>query len=100
MSGCIYILECSDKSYYTGSTKNLELRLAQHQAGKGSKYTNNRLPVNLVFSQEYERIDDAFYVEKQVQGWSRKKKLALIEGNYELLSKLSQCQNASHCRNK
>ncbi|MCF6190867.1 MAG: GIY-YIG nuclease family protein [Cocleimonas sp.] len=100
MSGWIYILKCSDNSYYTGSTKDLELRLAQHNIGKGSHYTQNRLPVTLVFSQEYERIDDAFYIEKQVQGWSRNKKLALIEGNYELLPDLAQCQNESHSRNR
>jgi putative endonuclease len=57
------------------------------------------LPVKLVFSQEYERIDDAFYIEKQVQGWSRKKKEALIEGSYELLPDLSWCQNESHSQN-
>ncbi len=68
--------------------------------GKGSHYTQNRLPVKLVFSQEYERIDDAFYIEKKIQGWSRKKKKALIKGSYELLPELSECQNESHSRNK
>ena len=100
MSGWVYILECSDKSYYTGSTKSLERRVAQHQAGEGAKYTQSRLPIKLVFSQEYQRVDEAFYIEKQVQGWSRKKKQALIDGNYEMLSVLSQCQNASHSRNR
>ena len=83
-----------------GSTNNLELRLALHQSGQGSNYTKNRLPVKLVFSQEYDRVDEAFYIEKQVQGWSRKKKEALIKGNFEILPELAQCQNESHSRNK
>ncbi len=99
MSGWVYILQCSDNSYYTGSTNNLDVRLAQHQNGEGANYTKKRLPVKLVFSQEYERVDDAFYVEKQVQGWSRKKKQALIEGKFEKLPELAQCQNESHSGN-
>jgi len=85
----MYILECADGSYYTGSTNNLELRLAQHQAGEGANHTKKRLPVKLVYYEEYERIDKAFYREKQVQGWSRKKKEALITGAFESLKPLS-----------
>ncbi len=99
MKGYIYILQCSDNSFYTGSTNNLEIRLAQHQNGEGANYTKKRLPVKLVFSQEYERVDEAFYVEKQVQGWSRKKKQALIDGDFDRLPELAQCQNESHSRN-
>ena len=99
MKGYIYILQCSDNSFYTGSTNNLEVRLAQHQNGEGANYTKKRLPVKLVFSQEYERIDEAFYAEKQVQGWSRKKKQALINGDFDKLPELAQCQNESHSRN-
>lgn len=69
----MYMLECADGSYYTGSTNNLELRLAQHQEGEGANHTKNRLPVKLVYSEEFNRIDEAFYREKQVQGWSREK---------------------------
>ncbi|HOL30297.1 MAG TPA: GIY-YIG nuclease family protein [Paludibacteraceae bacterium] len=87
--GYMYILECSDGSYYTGSTTNLELRLQQHQSGEGANHTKKRLPVTLVYYQEYSRIDEAFYREKQVQGWSRKKKEALINGNPELLPQLA-----------
>jgi len=87
--GYMYILECSDGSYYTGSTTNLELRLQQHQSGEGANHTKKRLPVTLVYYEEYSRIDDAFYREKQVQGWSRKKKEALINGNPELLPQLA-----------
>jgi len=89
MKGYMYILECNDGSYYTGSTTNLELRLVQHQAGEGANHTKKRLPVQLVYYEEYGRIDEAFYREKQVQGWSRKKKEALINGKPELLPKLA-----------
>ena len=87
--GYMYILECSDGSYYTGSTTNLELRLQQHQSGEGANHTKKRLPVTLVYYEVYSRIDEAFYREKQVQGWSRKKKEALINGNPELLPQLA-----------
>jgi len=89
-SGWMYILQCADGSYYTGSTTNLELRLAQHQAGEGANHTKKRLPVKLVYYEYFDRIQDAFYREKQVQGWSRKKKEALIKGDYELLKRLSR----------
>ena len=85
----MYILECADGSYYTGSTKNLELRLMQHQNGEGANHTKNRLPVKLVYFEEFQRIDEAFYREKQMQGWGRKKKEALISGAFESLKPLS-----------
>ena len=86
----MYILQCADDSYYVGSTKNLELRLAQHQEGKGARYTARRLPVKLVYSEEYERVADAFNREKQVQNWSRVKREALIKGTPELLPALAK----------
>jgi putative endonuclease len=79
---CMYILECSDGSYYTGSTKNLALRFIQHMKGKGCNHTAKRLPVKLVYCEYFKRIDHAFDREKQIQGWSRKKKQALIEGRF------------------
>lgn len=94
----MYILQCSDGSYYTGSTNNMELRLAQHQAGEGANYTKKRLPVKLVYYEEYSRIDEAFYREKQVQGWSRKQKEALINGMPHALHKLAECNNETHYR--
>ena len=87
--GFMYILECSDGSYYTGSTVDLELRLIQHLAGEGANHTKKRLPVKLVYYEEYQRIDEAFYREKQVQGWSRKKKEALIRGEFDQLPELA-----------
>ena len=90
MKGWMYILECADGTYYTGSTNNLELRLAQHQRGEGANHTKAQLPVTLVYCEEYARIDEAFYREKQVQGWSRKKKEALTQGKPELLPELAK----------
>ncbi len=95
----MYILECADGSYYTSSTKDLERRLAQHQAGKGANHTKKCLPVKLVYFEEYSRIDEAFYREKQVQGWSRKKKEALINGTPYELHKLAECMNETHYKN-
>ncbi len=99
MKGYMYILKCSDGSYYTGSTIDLDLRLQQHQNGEGANYTKKRLPVELVYYEEYQRIDEAFNREKQVQGWSRKKKEALINGKLEELNLLAQCMNGTHFRN-
>jgi putative endonuclease len=85
----MYILLCSDKSYYVGSTGDLERRVSQHQGGEGGKYTSRRLPVKLVYAEEFSRIDEAFRREKQVQGWSRAKREALIQGNFGSLPELS-----------
>jgi len=90
MKGYMYILECADGSYYTGSTNNLERRLQQHQNGEGANYTKKHLPVKLVYFEEFQSIAEAFYREKQVQGWSRKKKEALINGCFDKLSNLSK----------
>ena len=90
MKGFMYILECSDGSYYTGSTNNLELRLTQHQNGLGANHTKKRLPVKLVYFEEFMRIDEAFYREKQIQGWSRKKKEALINSRHNDLPYFSK----------
>jgi len=89
MKGYMYILECSDGSYYTGSTNDLEHRIKQHQNGEGANHTKKRLPVKLVYFEEFSRIDEAFYREKQVQGWSRAKKEALINSEHNKLPKLS-----------
>lgn len=96
--GFVYILECSDGSFYTGSTINLEKRLSEHQNGEGARHTQKRLPLSLVYVEEFQQIHQAFYREKQIQGWSRAKKIALIDNNYEILPKLSECQNESHYR--
>lgn len=90
MKGYMYILLCDDGSYYTGSTNNLELRLQQHFAGEGANHTKKHPPVKLLYYEEFDRIDEAFNREKQVQGWSRKKKEALINREYEKLPELSR----------
>lgn len=91
--GFMYILECCDGSLYTGSTKDLEIRLGRHTAGEGANYTKKRLPVRLVYVEEYDRIDHAFAREKQIQGWRKIKKLALIDGHLSDLNLLAKCRN-------
>lgn len=86
----MYILKCADGTYYTGSTKNLEKRLLQHKNGEGANYTKKKLPIDLVYYEEYDRIDSAFYREKQIQGWSHAKKKALIEGRHKDLPVLAK----------
>ncbi len=86
----LYILKCSDGSYYVGSTTNLERRVDEHNEGLGSKYTARRLPVSLVFVAEFETIAEAYEREKQVQGWGRKKREALIRGDFEALPLLAK----------
>ncbi len=88
MKGYIYILECCDGSYYTGSTTDIDRRLQQHQNGMGANYTKERLPVKLVYYEEFQRIDEAFRREKQIQGWGRRKKKALISVDLEKLKDL------------
>ncbi len=99
-NGFVYILECSDGTYYTGSTIDLELRITQHQNGIGANYTARRLPVKLLYFERFSTIAEAFYREKQVQGWSRKKKLALINNKMEDLPEFSRCLNDSHFKEK
>jgi len=96
----VYILKCSDDSYYTGITSNLEERLTQHQSGKyPESYTHKRRPVELVFFYEFNDVLQAITFEKQVKGWSRKKKEAIINDNWEKLRDLSICKNESHSDN-
>ena len=90
MKAWVYILRCFDGSYYTGSTNNLELRLAQHAAGEGSQWTRSRLPIHLVFAQDFPSEYEAFLCERQIKGWSRAKKEALIRGDFEALVELSK----------
>jgi putative endonuclease len=89
MRGYLYILRCSDASYYVGSTTGLDARIATHRSGEGGDYTARRLPVEVVFTDEFESPHDAFLVERQVKGWSRAKKEALIRGDYNALPPLA-----------
>jgi putative endonuclease len=100
MKGWMYILKCCDETLYTGSTNNLNKRLQLHSKGQAANYTKKRLPVELLYCEEFERVDLAFQREKQVQGWSKSKKEALIAGDAELLHELAICQNDSHFQKK
>ena len=95
----MYILECADGSYYTGSTWNLEKRLWEHQNGQGANHTAKHLPVKLAYCEEGDSIEAAYRREKQIQGWSRKKKQALMAGDSNQLHRLAACRNASHSCN-
>lgn len=85
-----YILRCNDGSYYAGHTDNLETRMAQHKIGALGGYTAKRLPVELVWSDTFPTRDEAFAAERQIKGWSRAKKEALIAGDWALVSKLAR----------
>jgi putative endonuclease len=90
MNAHVYILRCSDGSYYVGSTRtSLQERLAQHNAGSFGGYTAWRRPVELVFQQDFDRITDAIAAERQLKGWTRAKKEALIRGDMETLHRLA-----------
>ncbi len=92
----VYILKCADNSYYTGHTDNLESRFNQHvSAYFPSCYTAKRLPVSLVFSQAFESREDAFQSERQIKGWSRKKKEAMMSGDWNEVSRLAKSTHPS-----
>lgn len=90
MEAFMYILFCGNGQYYTGSTTNLEKRLEQHHLGEGANFTRKHLPVKLVCFETFDRIDEAFEREKQVQNWSRAKKEALLEKDFKTLKELSR----------
>jgi putative endonuclease len=90
MGGILYILRCSDGSYYVGTTRgSLERRMAEHDTGAFDGYTAHRRPVRLVFQQTFERIEEAIAAERQIKGWRRQKKEALIRGDYPALRLLA-----------
>lgn len=90
MKGYVYILECANDKYYIGSTNNLQLRLQEHETEGGAQYCKTHHPFKLVYTEEYDRIDEAFRREQQLKKWSHAKKEALIKGNLELLRLLSK----------
>jgi len=91
MAFYVYILHCSDDSYYTGHSDNLEKRIAEHISGSiPSCYTFKRRPLTLVFSQEFSTREEALTSELQIKGWSRKKKEAMIRGDWEEVSRLGK----------
>ena len=87
----VYILQCSDKTFYTGITSNLTMRLIEHKTGKHiDSYTFKRRPVDLEFYAEFTNIEQAIATEKQIKKWSRAKKEALINGDFEKLPNLAK----------
>ena len=88
-TGFVYILKCSDGSFYTGVTNNVERRLFEHISGTDKSYTSNRRPLELVWVSHELELQDAIVLEKQIKGWRREKKIALIKEQYEALPGLS-----------
>ena len=88
------MLRCSDGSYYVGHTDDPDVRLAQHQSGEIPGYTQKRRPVTLVWLQDFPTRDEAFTAERQIKGWSRAKKEALIAGDWDLISQLARKKSA------
>ena len=87
----VYILQCSDDSFYTGITSNLEKRISEHNSGEDPySYTFKRRPVNVVWVETFTEPNQAIMVEKQLKGWSRIKKKALIEKDWERLKEYSK----------
>lgn len=86
----VYILECADGSYYAGHTEDLETRLAKHARREIPGYTSSRLPVSLIFSQEHPTREEAIASERQIKGWSRKKKQAMIRGDWDEVAHLAK----------
>ena len=86
----VYILKCSDQSYYVGVTNDIDTRISQHTEGINPKaYTYRRRPVTLVFQEHFSDVNQAIAFEKQVKGWRREKKEALINRDWNLLPNLS-----------
>ncbi|RIK29783.1 MAG: hypothetical protein DCC56_12185 [Anaerolineae bacterium] len=98
----VYILECSDGSYYTGSTDDINKRLWQHQQGfEPSAYTFSRRPVKLVWaSEETKHYYDALRWERQIKGWSRAKKQALIRGDFDAIHEIVKAERKQREKNK
>jgi predicted GIY-YIG superfamily endonuclease len=91
MSAYLYILSCADGSYYVGTTReSLNKRIAEHNAGTFDGYTAKRRPVTLAFEQHFERIEDSVSAERQIKGWRREEKEALIRGDYKALPTLAR----------
>ena len=98
----VYILECSDDSYYTGSTDDLSKRLWQHEQGvEPSSYTYSRRPIKLVWtSDETQYYYDALRWERQIKGWNRAKKQALIRGEFDAIHEIVKTERKKREQNK
>ncbi len=93
----VYILQCADQLTYTGVTNNIARRFEEHQKGLNKNcFTYKRRPLKLIFSQEFNDINQAIYFEKKIKKWSAKKKLALANNQFDLLQILAECRNVTH----
>jgi predicted GIY-YIG superfamily endonuclease len=86
----VYLLRCSDGSYYAGHTDDIESRLAQHRSGTLQGYTASRLPVSLLKAEAFPTREEALAAEMQLKGWSRAKKEAWVKGDFVLLKQLAK----------
>ena len=91
--GWVYVLKCSDNSFYVGSTNDLLKRMNEHIRGIYKGYTSTRLPIELVYTESFTDIKDAMKREIQIKGWTRNKKEALINNNLKQLHFLAKCNN-------
>jgi putative endonuclease len=90
----MYMLKCSDDSFYVGHTDNIELRIAQHEQGSiPSCYTYWRRPVTVVFVQDFVTREEALMMERRIKGWSRAKKIALVDRDWESISRLAKSRS-------
>ncbi|MEX0906595.1 MAG: GIY-YIG nuclease family protein [Balneolaceae bacterium] len=96
----VYILRCADDSYNTGCTTDLEERIFEHQSGLYKGYTHNRRPVTLLWFEEFRDINEAIDAERQIKGWSRAKKEALMNDDLDLLHELAQSKEMRGRRSK
>ena len=95
----VYILRCADGSYYCGTARQgLERRIAEHNSGILGGYTSTRRPVVLVYSEWFQRVTGAIAAERQIKGWSRSKKEALIRGDFAALRALSRRSTKGEAR--
>ncbi len=97
----VYILQCSDNLLYTGITNTLERRLDEHNKDLNkSCFTYKRRPLKLIFSEAFNEVEQAIYFENKIKKWSAKKKLALANGEFDMLQILAECRNATHSKYK
>lgn len=95
----VYILKCNDGLTYTGATNNISRRFEEHQKGLNKNcFTFKRRPLELIFHQEFNDITQAIYFEKKIKKWSGKKKIALANGDFDMLQILAECRNATHSK--
>ena len=97
----VSIVRCRDNSLYTGITNDIGRRITEHNTGKlKTAYTYKRRPVILVFNQEFSNPSQAINFEKKLKKWSKQKKEALINGDFEMIQILAECRNATHLKYK